>query len=158
MEWKQQELTCAQKMSLTYDVMSERQLITFLLLNKTCPVLANSVDPDQLASEEANWSGSALFVIKYVNFYQKPRSSNLIGWKLEVGVASLFSMTRVNTVRIPVTGQESLSVLVPITIRTKFYICHPWCSILRLDVFLGRRFLNGFQYLWVWKLLQVNGV
>ena len=25
---------------------------------------ANSVDPDQLASEEANWSGSALFVIK----------------------------------------------------------------------------------------------
>ena len=27
---------------------------------------ANSVDPDQLASE-ANWSGSVLFVIKYVN-------------------------------------------------------------------------------------------
>ena len=50
--------------------------------------LANSVDPDQLASEEAKWSGSALFVIKYVNFYQKLGSSNLIGWKLEVGVAS----------------------------------------------------------------------
>ena len=29
---------------------------------------ANSVDPDQLASEEANWSGSALFAIKYVKF------------------------------------------------------------------------------------------
>ena len=51
----------------------------------TCPVLANSVDPDQLASD---WSGSALFVIKYVNFCQKPGSNNLIGWKLEVGVAS----------------------------------------------------------------------
>ena len=63
-------------------------LLTLLLLNTTCLVLANSVDPDQLASEEANWSGSALFVIKYVNFYQKPRSSNLIGWKLEMGVAS----------------------------------------------------------------------
>ena len=62
--------------------------LTFLLLNTTCPVLANSVDPDQLASEEANWSGSALFVIKYVNFYQKPGLSNLIGWKLEVSVAS----------------------------------------------------------------------
>ena len=62
--------------------------LTHLLLNMTCPVLANSVDPDQLASEEANWSGSALFVIKYVNFYQKPGSSNLTGWKLEVGVAS----------------------------------------------------------------------
>ena len=30
-------------------------------------VFANSVDPDQLASEEANWSGSALFDIKYLN-------------------------------------------------------------------------------------------
>ena len=62
--------------------------LTFLLLNMTCPVSANSEDRDQLASEEANWSGSALFVIKYLNFYQKPKSSNLIGWKLEVGVAS----------------------------------------------------------------------
>ena len=62
--------------------------LTLLLLNTTCPVLANSVDSDQLASEEANWSGSALFVIKYVNFCQKPRWSNLIGWQLEVGVAS----------------------------------------------------------------------
>ena len=59
-----------------------------LLLNTTCPVLANSADPDQLAFSEANWSGSTLFVIKYVNFYQKPGSSNLIGCKLEVGMAS----------------------------------------------------------------------
>ena len=61
------------------------------MLNMTCLVLVNSVDPDGLASEEANWSGSALFVINYVNFYhfyQKPGSSNLISWKLEVGVAS----------------------------------------------------------------------
>ena len=53
------------------------------------PAFANSVDPDQLASEEANWSGSALFAIKYVNLYQhQPWSSNVIGWKLEMGVAS----------------------------------------------------------------------
>ena len=64
--------------------------LTLLLLNTTCPVLANSQDPDQLASEEANWSWSALFVIKYVIFYQKAGSSDLTGWKLEVGVASLF--------------------------------------------------------------------
>ena len=31
--------------------------------------MTNSADPDQLASEEANWSGSALFVIKHVNLY-----------------------------------------------------------------------------------------
>ena len=52
------------------------------------PAFANSVDPDQLASDEANWSRSALFAIKYVNLYEKPGSSNLIGWKLEMGVAS----------------------------------------------------------------------
>ena len=63
-------------------------ILTLLLLSTTCPVLANSVDPDQLASGDSNWSGSALFVIKYVNFYQKPGSSNLIGCKLEVGMAS----------------------------------------------------------------------
>ena len=47
----------------------------------------NSVDPDQLASEEANGSGFALFAILYVNFYQQSGSRNLIGWQLEVGVA-----------------------------------------------------------------------
>ena len=50
--------------------------------------LQNRVDPDHLASKEANWSGSALFVILYVNLYQQPGSSYLIGWQLEVGVAS----------------------------------------------------------------------
>ena len=54
------------------------------------PAFANSVDPDQLASEEANWSKSVLFAIKYVNLYQQSGSSNLIGWKLEMGVASWF--------------------------------------------------------------------
>ena len=63
-------------------------ILTLLLLNTICPVLANSEDPDQLASKEAKWFGSALFVIKYVNFYQNPGSSNLIGWKLEVGKTS----------------------------------------------------------------------
>ena len=28
-----------------------------------------TVDPDQLAAEEANWSGSALFNVQYVNLY-----------------------------------------------------------------------------------------
>ena len=62
--------------------------LTLVLLNQALPCLANSVDPDQLASEEANWSGSALFAIKYVNLYQQFGLSNLIGWKLEIGVAS----------------------------------------------------------------------
>ena len=41
--------------------------LTLVLLNRLYHVFANSVDPDQLASEEANWSGSTLFAIKYMN-------------------------------------------------------------------------------------------
>ena len=63
-------------------------MLTLVLLNQDIPCLANCVDPDQLASSEANWSGSALFDIQYVNLYQNPESSSLIGWQLEVGVAS----------------------------------------------------------------------
>ena len=51
---------------------------------KMIPAFANSVELDQLASSEANWSESALFVIKYVNLYQQPRSSHLIGSALLV--------------------------------------------------------------------------
>ena len=41
-----------------------------------------------MASEEANWSGSALFVIQCVNLFQQSKLSNLFGWKLEMGMAS----------------------------------------------------------------------
>ena len=47
------------------------------------PAFANSEDPDQLASSEANWSGSALFEIQYVNLYQQCGSSYLISWKFD---------------------------------------------------------------------------
>ena len=50
--------------------------------------ITNSVEPDQLASSEANWSGSALFLSLSLNLYQQPGSSNLIGWQIELGVAS----------------------------------------------------------------------
>ena len=38
-----------------------------------------AVEPDQLASSEANRFGSALFAINYVNLYQQSGSSNLTG-------------------------------------------------------------------------------
>ena len=66
----------------------KNNILTLVLLNLVCSAFANCVAPDQLASEEANWSGSTLFVIKYVNLYQNPGLSNLIGWKLEVEMAS----------------------------------------------------------------------
>ena len=84
--------------------------INRLWLNTSCLVLANSVDPNHLASGEANWSGSALFVIKYVNLYQKLGSSNLIKYvNLDqviwlagnykwVWHLNLFSMRRVKSV------------------------------------------------------------
>ena len=69
---------------------SYQYYLTLVLLNPDLSCFSNSVDPDQLASEEANWSGSAQFAIKYANFLQQSGSSNLIGWKLEVGMASKF--------------------------------------------------------------------
>ena len=63
-------------------------VLTLFLLNPDILCFANSVDPDQLASEEANWSGSALFAIQNVNLYQQSVSRNLIGWKFVKGVAS----------------------------------------------------------------------
>ena len=64
------------------------RILTLVLLNPDMFCFANSVAPDQLASEEANWSGSALFAIMYVNLYQQSGSNSLIGWKLEMGVAA----------------------------------------------------------------------
>ena len=51
-------------------------------------VFANNVEPGQLSSSEANWSGPVLVVINYVILYQKPGSSIPNSWKLEVSVAS----------------------------------------------------------------------
>ena len=45
------------------------------------------VDPCQLASSEASWSGSSLFVIRYMNIYQQSGLNNLIWWYSEVCVA-----------------------------------------------------------------------
>ena len=46
--------------------------------------------------EEANWSGSALFTIKYMNLYQQTRSSNQIGWTWKKAWhLDFFSRTRV---------------------------------------------------------------
>ena len=61
-----------------------------------CPAFSNSVDPDQLASEEANWSGSALFAISikiYINNLDQAIWLAYI-WKW-VWHLNLFSMTRV---------------------------------------------------------------
>ena len=60
------------------------------MMNQIRCGFANSVDPDQLGSEEAHWSGSALFAIQRLNLYQQPYSRTLIGWKLKVGVRSEF--------------------------------------------------------------------
>ena len=39
-------------------------LLTLSCWTRICSAFANSLGPDQLASEEANWSGSALFAIQ----------------------------------------------------------------------------------------------
>ena len=61
-------------------VKCQKKNLTLVLLNpKIYYAFANSVDQDQLASEEANLSGSALFVVQNMILYQQPGSSNMIG-------------------------------------------------------------------------------
>ena len=73
----------------TFFFLTKKQwYLILVLLNPDISCLANITDQDQLASEEANCSGSALFVIKNVNLYQRNGSSKK--WKLEVGAASWF--------------------------------------------------------------------
>ena len=43
---------------------------------------------NQATESHSGRSGSELFAIKYVIMYQQLGSSNLIGWKLEMGMAS----------------------------------------------------------------------
>ena len=49
--------------------------------------LCNSVDPDNLAFEEANWS--SLFVVMYVNLYQKPGLSKIDWLEITCGCGIL---------------------------------------------------------------------
>ena len=54
--------------------------LTLILLFTTTPTFANSVDPDQMASEEAIWSGATLFVFQFLNLNKNIIWCNLIGW------------------------------------------------------------------------------
>ena len=56
------------------------KILTLIQLFTTTPTFANSVNPDQMASEEAIWSGSTLFVIQFVNLNKNIIWYNLIGW------------------------------------------------------------------------------
>ena len=60
--------------------------LTFVLLNPDIPCLCKQCRSRSIGF----WSRLIWIAIQYVNLYQQLESSNLIGWKLEVGLASLF--------------------------------------------------------------------
>ena len=68
----------------------QQSILTLVLLNQDMPCLCKQCRSRSVRFEEADWSVSALFqfIIQLMNLYHQPGSSNLIGWKLEVGVAS----------------------------------------------------------------------
>ena len=71
--------------------------LTLVLLNPDIPCLCKQCRSRSVGFWRSQLIWTALFVILYVNLYQQPGSSNLIGWKLEMGWhLNLFSMTRVN--------------------------------------------------------------
>ena len=57
---------------------------TLVLLILDLLFLENIVDPDQLASDEASWSGSAMFSMQPLNPLYKMKSPNWTGLKTEV--------------------------------------------------------------------------
>ena len=63
-------------------------LLILVLLNPDIPCLCKQCRSRSVGFKEAHWSGSALFAIHCMNLYQQSWSSNLIGWKFEVGVVS----------------------------------------------------------------------
>ena len=72
------------KMHFLGKIKKKKNILTLVLLNLDMSCLCKQCR-DQLASKEANWSGSALFAIKYANLYQQSGSRNVIGWKSELG-------------------------------------------------------------------------
>ena len=62
----------ARKDFLEVQTLFNVRFLNLVLLGLNIPHLsfANSADSDQLASSEANWSGSALFMIQYVNLHK----------------------------------------------------------------------------------------
>ena len=70
------------------DIKMQFSILTLVLLNWDMPWLCKQCRSRSVGFLEANWSGSALFVIQYVNLYQQSGLSNLTGWQLEMGVAS----------------------------------------------------------------------
>ena len=59
-------------------------MLTLVFLNPNMSCLCK-----QCRSEEANWSGSALFAIQYFSLYQQPGASNLIYLKIRSGCGIL---------------------------------------------------------------------
>ena len=57
--------------------------LTLVLLNPDMCCFANSVDPDQLASEEANWSGSALFKKLSLSMWIYINNQDQVIWSAE---------------------------------------------------------------------------
>ena len=69
----------------------------------------------QCRSRSVGFWRSALFAIKYANLLQQWGSSNLIGWKLEVGVASIYSARQgLNSLPREATEAVSETALQPI--------------------------------------------
>ena len=103
-----------------YELQSEKYCVS--IINSTLVLLKSDIPCPckQCRSRSvANWSRSALFAIKYVNLYQQPGSSNLIGWKLEVvWFLNLFSRKRVNYALMKFSADLSLKCT---RIRISYY-------------------------------------
>ena len=114
------------------------------LLNLDFSFLQNTVDPDQLASDEASWSGSTLFSILLTTGMLKIISINIR--EKEVLHITICSMRRVKTLKVPIATKVVCFSCLLKCLRSLFgKQCGPrscsgstlFASILNLSVMLG---------------------
>ena len=115
--------------------------LTLILLFTTTSTFANSVDPDQVAPEEAIWSGSTLYVIQFTNLKTLYDIIWLADSQKWVWLIKLFSRIRVNIRGSGLRGlflRENPFVGLYLHHCLKLYITFMWATTLEniaLDMF-----------------------
>ena len=73
---------------LAAQLIPSSSFLTLFCWTRICPAFANSADPDHWPLKKPTDLDLHCLQLSNVNLYQQTGSNNLIGWKLEIGMAS----------------------------------------------------------------------
>ena len=98
-------------------------LITKILLIRKLTLVLLNPDMSCLCKQFISRSGSALFVIKFMNLYQQPGSSNVIGWLFGSG-CGILNYSVLQGLNLNLIKSDKSSNLVAYICCLKQYSCH----------------------------------